>query len=104
MGERYSQDVRVGEGLSQSQHATQPPGLAQMARIIADLTQVIREAAKVRREEKELAEVEVKRLQRRKDREITVTILDQMERERTASRAQEQILEQVRAQEPKGAT
>jgi len=75
-----------------------------MARIIADLTQVIREAAKVRREEKELAEVEVKRLQRRKDREITVTILDQMERERTASRAQEQILEQVRAQEPKGAT
>jgi len=33
-----------------------------MARIIADLTQVIREAAKVRREEKELVEVEIKRL------------------------------------------
>jgi hypothetical protein len=147
-----------------------------MARIIADLTQVTREAAKVRREGKELVEVEVERLQQgirglqrvydalrqegahtaldkilnnteeikkrletqpkagtrtwsevaagrtadhpvattrtqrqqaaetRKDREITVTILDQMERERTASRAQEQILEQVRAQEPKGAT
>jgi hypothetical protein len=176
MGESCLRDVRVGEGLSQSQHATQPPGLAQMARIIADLTQVTKEAAKVRREGKELIEVEAERLQQgihdlqrvhdalrqegaqtalnkilnnteeikkrleaqpkagartwsevaagrtadgpaattrtqrqqaaetRKDREITVTILDQMERERTASRAQEQILEQVRAQEPKGTT
>jgi hypothetical protein len=34
-----------------------------MARIIADLTQVTREAAKVRREGKELVEVEVERLQ-----------------------------------------
>jgi hypothetical protein len=177
MGENDSQATRGGGNLPpRTQQPTHPTKLEQVAKSIADLTKIAESAARIRRNSKDLVEVETDDLhhvirdlrrvhdalrqeapkdtlakilenteeikrkvtepkttghrlwsdiaaggnaaqpvataqiqrqqatEKRRDREVIVTVLDQMERDRAGSRPLNTILDSIRTKEPKNAT